>query len=257
MIRILRILHLFGFDALALRNTILYFPKYLRQYIGFLKQRGKDPNFKMGALNPVLGQHKEASGLMSGHYFHQDLLVARRIYHNKPIKHVDIGSRTDGFVAHVATFRELEIIDIRPQTSHVKNIIYLQADLMEDMTYLKNYCDSVSALHSLEHFGLGRYGDPINYNGFVKGFQNIAVILKQGGKFFFSVPIGPQRVEFNAHRVFSIKYLLDIIKETYSVDSFSFVDDIGEIHENVELDDHINSNFGCHYGCGIFELTKL
>jgi len=41
----------------------------------------------------------------SGHYFHQDLLVAGKIFKNNPIKHVDIGSRMDGFIAHVASFR--------------------------------------------------------------------------------------------------------------------------------------------------------
>ncbi len=32
-------------------------------------------------------------------------------------------------------------------------------------------------------------------------------MLKKEGKFYFSVPIGEQRIEFNAHRVFSVKYL--------------------------------------------------
>jgi len=67
---------------------------------------------------------------MRGHYFHQDLLIAREIYKNNPVKHIDIGSRIDGFVAHVAVFREIEIFDIRLQENNVKNIIYRQADLM-------------------------------------------------------------------------------------------------------------------------------
>jgi len=55
----------------------------------------------------------DQSGTASGHYFHQDLLVASRIFINNPEKHVDIGSRIDGFVAHVASFREIEVFDIR------------------------------------------------------------------------------------------------------------------------------------------------
>jgi hypothetical protein len=31
------------------------------------------------------------------------------------------------------------------------------------------YCDSLSCLHALEHFGLGRYGDPIDPRGHEKG----------------------------------------------------------------------------------------
>jgi hypothetical protein len=34
--------------------------------------------------------------------------------------------------------------------------------LHEDMI---NCCDSISSLHAIEHFGLGRYGDTIDVNG--------------------------------------------------------------------------------------------
>lgn len=43
----------------------------------------------------------------SGHYFHLDLFVVRRIHEGKPIKHADVGSMIDGFVAHIASFRAL------------------------------------------------------------------------------------------------------------------------------------------------------
>jgi hypothetical protein len=83
-------------------------------------------------------------------------------------------------------------------------------------------------------------------------------MLKKGGKFYFSVPIGPQRIEFNAHRIFSIIYLLKLFDGKYQVDHFSFVDDRGDLHENVPLTEaNAQNNFGCVYGCGIFEMTKL
>ena len=121
-----------------------------------------------------------------------------------------------------------------------------------------NYCDSLSCLHALEHFGLGRYGDPVRFDGYVVGLNNLRNILKREGKFYFSVPIGPQRIEFNAHRVFSLKHLLALFDSSYRIDSFSFVDDKGDLFENVELTiNEIERNFGCHYGCGIFEMTRL
>ena len=56
------------------------------------------------------------------------------IYDSKPKWHVDIGSRLDSFVAHVASFREIEVIDIRPldQSIH-KNIKFLQADMINPL----------------------------------------------------------------------------------------------------------------------------
>ena len=56
---------------------------------------------------------------------------AKLIYDNKPKRHVDIASRVDGFVAHVAVFREIEVVDIRPlEKSEHDNIKFVQADLM-------------------------------------------------------------------------------------------------------------------------------
>mgnify|MGYP000382217343 CR=1 FL=1 len=40
--------------------------------------------------------------------------------------------------------------------------------------------DSVSCLHALEHFGLGRYGAPICYDGYFIGFKNITNLLDTG-----------------------------------------------------------------------------
>ena len=103
-----------------------------------------------------------------------------------------------------------------------------------------------------------RYGDPVKYDGYLDGLSNIHKILKPGGKFYFSVPIGPQRIEFNAHRVFSVGYLLSLFEEGYRIDMFSYVDDNGDLHENAGLENkgEIETSFGCHYGCGIFEMTK-
>jgi predicted SAM-dependent methyltransferase len=149
-------------------------------------------------------------------------------------------------------------MDIRPLESKSKNINFLQVNMMMplDKKFI-DYCDSISSLHAIEHFGLGRYGDPIMYDGYLLGLKNIYEILKKNGKLYLSVPIGPQRIEFNAHRVFSIGFLLSYFKYKYKLDSFSYVDDAGDLHENVKiLEEKVSNNYGCNYGCGIFELTK-
>lgn len=221
------------------------------------KQKGADKTFEFGAIYPIATDKDREGGLMKGHYFHQDLYVARQIYRAHPTKHLDIGSRGDGFVAHVASFMPIELIDIRNITSKVENISFRQADLMELPSDLINYCDSVSSLHAIEHFGLGRYGDPIDYLGYLKAINNISKILVKGGTFYFSVPIGPQRIEFNAHRVFSVEYLVQILSENFIINTFSYVDDKGDFFKDAELNEHnIKSNFSCKFGCGIFILKK-
>ena len=253
------ILVMFGFDPRKTLYSLMGLVLYFKDLKFFMKQKKTSAvEFPFGKPYPCLGDRFSESGFASGHYFHQDLLVARRVHLNNPVLHVDIGSRVDGFVAHLASFRALEVFDIRPLTIAIPNITFKQADLMGDLqNELTSYCDSISCLHALEHFGLGRYGDPINYTGHINGFNNLGKILKEGGKFYFSVPIGQQRIEFNAHRVFSLQFLLNLFHEKYRIDHFSFVDDSGNLHEDIELrSDGVSNNFGCTYGCGIFELTK-
>ncbi len=234
-------------------------PVYLRNYARIRNQACQDAReFPFGKMYPCVEDRYKESGETPRHYFQQDLLVAQRVFQNRPLKHVDIGSRVDGFIAHVAAFREIEVLDIRGLECNIRNIRFRRANIMDDQFRLRDYCDSVSCLHALEHFGLGRYGDPVDYHGHVKGLENISCMLKKQGKLYLSVPIGEQRIEFDAHRVFSIRYLLDLLDGKYRLDSFSYIDDAGALFVDVPLQEaDVTRNFSCHYGCGIFELSKL
>ena len=251
----------FGINPVAMWKSIIGVPFFIKDMLLFQMQKYKSNEknyFSFGFLFPILDERFKEGGSANGHYFHQDLLVAQRIFEINPIIHLDIGSRVDGFVAHVAAFRKIEVLDLRPTKAQVENIFFKTANIMKFDDALLNYCDSLSCLHALEHFGLGRYNDPIQFDGYLDALDSMHKILKQGGKFFLSVPIGKQRVEFNAHRVFSMRYLLRLFKDKYNIDHFSFVDDKGHLHKNIEINNEgIDKNFDCHFGCAIFEMTKL
>lgn len=159
---------------------------------------------------------------------------------------------------HMLPFREIHVLDIRPLQNITENIVFEQQDFMMPLKdSLKDCTDSLSCLHALEHFGLGRYGDQVDSEGYLKGLQSLSAMLRPGGVLYLSVPIGTQRVEFNAHRIFSVKYLLDLFKNDYQIERFSFVDDRGDLHEDVVLtESDIAQNYGCNYGCGIFEMCR-
>ena len=249
----------FGLDLRATARSTQGLPAYVRELRTLKRQAASaEPTFQFATLQPHLGEAAAESGQASGHYFHQDLLVARRVRLAEPKLHVDVGSRIDGFVAHVAAFRDIEVFDIRPLSADIPNVRFRRVDLMAQLPEgLVDYCDSLSCLHALEHFGLGRYGDPVRYDGHLIGLSNLRRILKPCGTFYLSVPIGPQRIEFNAHRVFSVEYLLRLFADSFKVDRFSFVDDAGDLHEDVSLaEGDVRRNFGCVYGCGVFEMTK-
>ena len=230
------------------------FPKYISNYRIFKKMGGIVTD-----SYPILDEFSSQAGIASGHYFHQDLLVASFVQRSNPTRHIDIGSRIDGFVAHVAAFREIEVMDLRdlPATGH-DNIKFVKADLMFEDPSQTKIADSISCLHAIEHFGLGRYGDPIDPNGHIKGFNNILKMLKDDGLLYVSFPIGTRnRVYFNAHRVFHPMDILSWAGEGCKVEliRFDYVDESGKLHKNSPLDKlEIEPDSCC---CGIYTLRKV
>jgi uncharacterized protein DUF268 len=250
----------YGFSPLKTVRAIRGTPPFLRDHRKFKQMLGRRTDWPFGPLMPMLEDRDTQSGSAGGHYFHQDLLVAQRIHSANPRRHIDGGSRIDGFVAHVASFREIEIVDIRPLDSHISNVKFMQMDLMDNIGPQHTaICDSLSCLHVLEHFGLGRYGDRVDPDGYTTGFANLVQILETGGTLYFSVPMGRQRLVFNAHRIFGLAHLLDMFqRQNLKLLEFSYVKDDGGLIENVSITPEIMAAVNdLTYGCGIFILKKL
>jgi hypothetical protein len=202
---------------------------------------------------PILHEYNAAAGAIGGMYFHQDLLVSQYIYRSNPKRHIDVGSRIDGFVAQVASFREIEILDIRELTeSEHENIKFRKADLM--LTLPDFQADSVSCLNAIEHFGLGRYSDSIDPTGHLLGFKNLLSLLSPLGTLYISFPIGiSNEVHFNAHRVFHPTDIFTWTREPLKLIRFDYVDDEGRLHKNYDLK---NSAPRVKFGCGIYTFIK-
>jgi hypothetical protein len=192
-----------GVDPLKTYGFLKGLPRYLCDLFKF-------NSLYSGRLElvPCLHDRNEDGGAIKSEYFWQDLLVAQEIFKSRPRRHVDIGSRVDGFIAHVASFRKVEVFDIRPISSKIPGVTFKQLDFMAPLE-IEDYCDSISSLHTLEHLGLGRYGDPINPNGWKRGLSNLAQMLHVKGKLYLSVPVGHARVEFNANRIFDPMEIYD------------------------------------------------
>lgn len=206
---------------------------------------------------PCLTDRHEEGGTARGEYFWQDLYVARKIFGANPQRHIDIGSRVDGFVAHVASFRQIEVFDIRPIAAKVPGVVFRQADLTRLDSEFVGCCDSLSCLHAMEHFGLGRYGDPLDPNGHVAGLSNMANLLSSGGVFYLSVPIGRARVQFNAHRVFDPFALIKLAEQNkLSLESFAFIDRSDVLNESAAPEQDFKILSECNYALGIFIFRK-
>jgi SAM-dependent methyltransferase len=225
--------------------------RYARERKAFLSLKGADA-IPLGRDFPILDEYSQSSGNL-GAYFFQDLQVARWVLTDKPRRHVDVGSRLDGFIGHLAVFREVDVLDIRPQPVAVPNTHFHQVDLLGELPPQWVACtDSLSCLHTIEHFGLGRYGDPLDPLGHVKGLAQMKRMVKPGGRFYLSTPIGPERVEFNAHRIFAAPTVIGWFQDGWTIERFAVVDDDELLHPEVDWrSEAANNHFGCKAGVGI------
>jgi len=234
-----------------------------RRFLKVLKDRHfletlaawKQQGGQVAKFVPILGEHRQSAGSVDPHYFNQDILVAQQIFRKNPVRHVDIGSRLDGFIAHVASFRPIEVFDLRPLKAEIPNLTFRQADLMQLDSELLECCDSLSSLHVIEHFGLGRYGDPVDLHGHQKGFLNLTKMVKPGGTFYLSFPIGRSRVEYNSCRIFDPQEVFSWPgAETLRLERFAFVDDSGRVYSQSQPD--VAAKMNLSYGCGIYTFLK-
>ena len=204
------------------------------------------------ALHPVLADATSQAGRAQGHYFHQDLWAARKLIDTRPSGHVDVGSRIDGFVAHLlAAGLTVTVVDLRPLIAPVEGLRFVRDDAMSMRSFDDGSIASLSCLHALEHFGLGRYGDPIDPLGWERACDAFSRILLEGGRLLVSVPVGRERTEFNAHRVFAPHRLVQAMP-ALSLRDFAAVDDEGRLRQGCDPEEFAGASFAL----GMYEFEK-
>lgn len=233
------------------KNT--FFEKDLFQY----KKLNRRESFEARKENywPIITDKYEKAGTMHN-YFWQDLWAAKKIYKNGTKYHFDIGSRIDGFIAHLLSMDiDVTVIDIREFPGEVENL----HTIVDDATSLKNIKNesikSMSALCSLEHFGLGRYGDKIDPEACFNCFQEIQKRIASGGNLYISLPVGKERVEFNAHRVFYPSTVVECFHEMKLME-FSCTYE-GKIEYDVAIHKYDNDPHDGEYRYGLFHFRKV
>lgn len=225
--------NLLGIDLRRLIK-IVFLPKFVKTLLIFWRKGGK-----INALQPIVSTYTRLpAGSARGGYFHQDLVVANHIFLTNPRHHITVGSRIDGFVAHVASFRPIEVLDIRPlKPSGFLNIKFTQQDILQDVGSFRESTDSLSCLSTMQHLGMGKYGGEIDPDGHIKGFRNLYKILQPKGTLYIGLPLSDQnRVVFNQSRHF---HPLDILSWAPDLDlkliKFDFVNYDGTLYQNADL----------------------
>ncbi|MBC7913680.1 MAG: DUF268 domain-containing protein [Pyrinomonadaceae bacterium] len=200
-------------------------------------------------LYPCLNDNTNSTNF-DAHYIYHPAWAARIVKKIDPEFHIDISS-TLHFCTLLSAFIPVKFYDYRPAILSLNNLVSGKADLT-NLLFKDNSVSCVSCMHTIEHIGLGRYGDELDPDGDIKAINELKRICKPGGNILFVVPVGKPLLRFNAHRIYSPKIILDYFAGFELLD-FSLVTDNGTFvsPSEIKLGDQQD------YGCGCFWFKKL
>jgi SAM-dependent methyltransferase len=187
------------------------------------------------------------------HYIYHPAWAARIIAETKPEVHFDISS-TLHFCSIVSAFIPIKFYDFRPAELELSNLSSDSANLTS-LPFPSNSIESLSCMHTVEHIGLGRYGDPLDPEGDLKAISELKRVLADGGNFLFVVPIGgTPKIMFNAHRIYSYNQIIDYFSDLQLAE-FSLIPNNPQSERLIinATEDDANK---CTYGCGCFWFRK-
>ncbi|TFH33510.1 MAG: DUF268 domain-containing protein [Deltaproteobacteria bacterium] len=202
---------------------------------------------------PCLDDRTSTTGF-DRHYIFHPAWAARILSKTRPGFHVDISSSLH-FCTLVSAFIPVRFYDYRPVNLMLETLSSERADLLS-LPFEDNSIPSISCMHVVEHVGLGRYGDSLDYNGDLKAIRELKRVLATGGSLLFVVPVGQPKIMFNAHRIYSYKQIIGYFSDLELLEFALIPDDpagMGLIRQATKemADAQI---FGC--GCFWFQRTE-
>ena len=216
----------------------------------FKFRRHDDKRFKLSPRDfyPCIKDKTFKTGF-DAHYVYHTSWAARKVREINPIRHTDISSSLY-FSGIISAFVPVDFYDYRPADLKLSNLKSASADLTK-LSFADNSLSSLSCMHTAEHIGLGRYGDPIDATGDLKAINELKRVLAPGGSLLFVVPVGKQKIEYNAHRIYSYEMIREYFKEL-ALKEFSLIDDAGYFMVNANSDAVKDQK----YACGCFWFVK-
>jgi len=235
-----------------LGKNIILSPFIISDYRNF-KSLDKNPRFILQAKDfyPQVFDKTNTTGF-DRHYVYHTAWAARKVHQINPEKHVDIASSLY-FPGILSAFIPVEFYDYRPAPLVLSNLETKHADLTK-LHFDSDSIPSLSCMHTIEHVGLGRYGDPLDPDGDIKACRELSRVLSPGGSLLFVVPIGnTATIQFNAHRIYTYELVGSLFPDL-ELEEYSFIQEQGTdgIHENANPDELKNEV----YACGCFWFKK-
>ncbi len=222
----------------------------LGDYVRFRRSFKNDNRkflFSFFDVHPVLGD-KTSETAFDPHYTYHVAWAIRCAKEINPTRHVDVGSSLY-FCTTLSAFIPTDFYDYRPANIKLSGLSSLRGDLLR-LPFSDGECRSLSCLHTLEHVGLGRYGDPIDARGDLKAIAELSRSVAPGGSLLVVVPTGTaSKIEFNGHRIYSYRDFTSYFPD-FTLHKFSYIPEKvgrGSMIEFAKEEDIGHDRYGC--GC--------
>lgn len=186
------------------------------------------------------------------HYVYHTSWASRKVKEINPEFHTDISSSLF-FAGIVSAFVPVKFYDYRPADLILNNFESLQVVLLK-LPFENNSIKSLSCMHVVEHIGLGRYGDKLDYDGDLKAINELKRVLSVGGSLLFVVPIGKEaKIQFNAHRIYTYAQIVDYFSGLTLKEFALIPENSGKMIFAQEAVEKLESE---NYACGCFWFIK-
>ena len=229
---------------------IINFSFFVKDYFKFKKLNNKRFKLKIKNIFPQL-KDRTLNTSFDLHYIYHPAWAARIIKETQPEKHTDISS-TLHFCSIISAFVPVDFYDYRPAKLKLNNLKSFHADL-NNLPFPDNSINSLSFMHTIEHIGLGRNGEKINPNGNLNAINELKRVTKKNGNLLIVVPIGKNKLQFNAHRIYSYKNIIENFSDM-ELKEFSLISDKNKTFIKNATEEQANSE---DWGCGCFWFKKI
>jgi SAM-dependent methyltransferase len=138
---------------------------------------------------------------------HECTFASQQIAVLNPKTVLDIGSYRQ-FVLGLLSHFDVTTVDVRGRKPISEKETVVTCDAKE-LPFPDASFDAVVSLCTIEHLGLGRYGDVFDPDADKFALREMARVLKPGGHLIFSTNISRARpsIAYNAHRIYSHEML--------------------------------------------------
>jgi Caenorhabditis protein of unknown function, DUF268 len=227
---------------------------YMRDWRTFGRQliAVRDDRFSLKWSNriPALWENS-ATTAFDAHYVYHTAWAVRMVTKIAPAKHVDISS-TLYFCTTLSATVPVEFYDFRPAPLTLDGLTCGRADLTK-LVFADGSIESLSCMHTIEHVGLGRYGDPIDPKGDLAAASELKRVVQANGHLLMVVPVGAPKICFNAHRVYSYDQV-QLMFSGFSMVETALVRDDGSFVSNPTPAEFDQQAYGC--GCFLFHKNQ-